>query len=258
MIIAITNNKGGIGKTTTALNIAAGLARAGKKVLLADLDSQANLTSCFGLDEQNNENVGSVMEGSLSLDKVIQNHGELDLIPASTEMKTLEQRLAGKTLVELILKRKLDKVKSKYDFIILDCPPSLGLMTNSALYAADYYLIPVQAEFFSYKGINKMIEHVDQLRDDTDIEVQLLGILLVKYNEKQRGSLKESIADKIREGRSDALFTTAIRQNKDLIESPVFKKSVYEYAPESAGATDYAALVEEILDRIVRYQDMIL
>lgn len=255
MIISVVNNKGGIGKTTTAFNIGAGLAKKGRKILLVDLDSQANLTSCFGIDENNDSNIGSLLDGSKYLPDVIHQLDLLDIIPGSTEMKTLERRLAGKTLVEMILSRKLEKMKSQYDYIILDCPPSLGLMTNSALYASEYYIIPIQAEFFAYKGINKMIEHVDQLRDETDINVQLLGILLIKYNPKQRGALKESIAGKIKEGRAEDLFNATIRQNKDLIESPVFKKNVFDYAPESAGAEDYRNLVDEIEHRILVYND---
>lgn len=250
-IIAICNNKGGIGKTTTALNLAAGLQKTGNKVLLIDLDSQCNLSDSFDLPADRNH-IGQLMEGLKDVSEVTYEVGGISIMPASRDMKDLEQRLAGKTLVELILKRKLRKTaeNSLFDFIIIDCPPSLGLLTNSALYAADYYLIPIQAEYYSYQGINKMIEHINGLREDTDLEIELLGILLIRYNQRERGSLKEDIAEKIRKGRSEVLFQTSIRRNNKLVESPVFKQSVFDYAPESTGAEDYAALVEEIKTRI--------
>ena len=249
-IIAITNNKGGVGKTTSALNIGAGLAKLNKKVLLIDLDSQANLSSCFGVDIDNQNNVGNYMMGEGAFDKFVQKEGNLHLLPSSKFLRETEEKLASKPKRDEILKKKLKEIKSNYDFIIIDCPPSLGLLTNNALYAADYYLAPIEAGVFSYNGISNLIHHINELNEEYDAEVKLLGVLIVKFHENKRGTLKKGIVARVKENMEDDVFKTYIREDIKLIESPLHYKNIFEYAPESKGAEDYLNVCKEIIGKL--------
>jgi chromosome partitioning protein len=249
-IIAITNNKGGVGKTTSALNIGAGLARLNKKVLMIDLDAQANLSSCFGIDTENTKTVGDFLLGEVTLEKIINKNETLHILPSSKHLRDTEEKLASKPKREEILKRKLKDIKKDYDFIIIDCPPSLGLLTNNALYAADYYIAPIEAGVFSYNGISNLINHINELNDEYEAEVALLGILIVKYHENKRGALKKGIVNRVKDTMGQDVFKTYIREDIKLIESPLHYKSIFEYEPESKGAMDYLSICNEIMNKI--------
>jgi chromosome partitioning protein len=253
-IISITNNKGGVGKTTTALNLGAALVKLGKKTLLIDLDPQANLTTSFGVDEKNQSHIGHFLLGEKDWQEILiqkqESHGvAFDLLPSSNYLLESEEKLSLRPMREGILSKKLSTLKKDYDFILIDCPPSLGLLTNNALFASDDFIVPIQAEFFAYKGITNLINHILMLSQES--EINFLGILLVKYNENMKERLLQGIAQKIREGsQGDKVFQSSIKQDKNLKESPLAGQDVFEYAPESNGAKDYLSLAKEILVQI--------
>lgn len=253
-IIAITNNKGGVGKTTTTLNLGAALVKLGQKTLLIDLDPQANLTTSFGVDEKNQSHIGSFLLGEKNwVDILVQKQeGVLfDLLPSSNHLLESEEKLSLRPMREGILSKKLSSHKKEYDFILIDCPPSLGLLTNNALFASDDFIVPIQAEFFAYKGITNLINHILTLNQESGAEINFLGILLVKYNENMKERLVQGIAQKVREGsQGDKVFKSSIKQDKNLKESPLAGQDIFEYAPESNGAKDYLSLAKEILAQI--------
>lgn len=255
-IISITNNKGGVGKTTTTLNLGAALVKLGHKTLLIDLDPQANLTTSFGVDEKNQSHIGSFLLGEKDWRDIIVKKQELaevafDLLPSSNHLLESEEKLSLRPMREGILSKKLSSHKKDYDFILIDCPPSLGLLTNNALFASDDFIVPIQAEFFAYKGITNLINHILMLNQESGAEINFLGILLVKYNENMKERLLQGIAQKVREGsQGDKVFQSSIKQDKNLKESPLAGQDIFEYAPESNGAKDYLSLAQEILAQI--------
>jgi chromosome partitioning protein len=255
-IIAITNNKGGVGKTTTTLNLGAALVKLGHKTLLIDLDPQANLTTSFGVDEKNQSHIGSFLLGEKDWKDIIVKKQELegvsfDLLPSSNHLLESEEKLSLRPMREGILSKKLNSHKKDYDFILIDCPPSLGLLTNNALFASDDFIVPIQAEFFAYKGITNLINHILTLNQESGAEINFLGILLVKYNENMKERLLQGIAQKVREGsQGDKVFQSSIKQDKNLKESPLAGQDIFSYAPESNGAKDYLLLAKEILSQI--------
>ena len=255
-IIAITNNKGGVGKTTTTLNLGAALVQLGQKTLLIDLDPQANLTTSFGVDEKTPSHIGSFLLGEKAWGDIIVKKQVLagvgfDLLPSSNYLLESEEKLSLRPMREGILSKKLSPHTKDYDFILIDCPPSLGLLTNNALFASDDFIVPIQAEFFAYKGITNLINHILQLNQESGAEINFLGILLVKYNENMKERLLQGIAQKVREGsQGDKVFQSSIKQDKNLKESPLAGQDVFEYAPESNGAKDYLSLAKEILAQI--------
>jgi chromosome partitioning protein len=246
MVIAITSNKGGTGKTTTALNLATGIARKGKKVLLVDLDSQANLTISFGIEEDNEAHIGRLLLNKMKWEDVIVRTAIVDLLPSSSKLKSDEKELFGEAMRENRLNRLLKKHATEYDYIIIDTPPALSVLTDNALFAADRYIIPVQADFFSYRGIDNLFKHILKITED-GAEVEFGGIVLTKYNEKQRGRLKTEVSKALKESVGDKVFRSYIRQTAALAEAPMAQQDIFDYAPESNGAEDYANLTEEVL-----------
>ena len=248
-IIAITNNKGGVGKTTTTLNLGAALVKLGQKTLLIDLDPQANLTTSFGVDEKNHNHIGSFLLGEKNwVDILVQKQeGVLfDLLPSSNHLLESEEKLSLRPMREGILSKKLSSHKKEYDFILIDCPPSLGLLTNNALFASDDFIVPIQAEFFAYKGITNLINHILTLN-----KIDAVTNQKCKYNENMKERLVQGIAQKVREGsQGDKVFKSSIKQDKNLKESPLAGQDIFEYAPESNGAKDYLSLAKEILAQI--------
>lgn len=252
MAVAIASHKGGTGKTTTVLNLGHALARKGRKVLLIDLDSQANLTASFNkeVDEwvAKGKHIGRLLKGEKTLDEVAWQAGEnLWLIPSTEQLGKDEEAVMGRMNRESILRKALAKYLTRYDYILFDTPPNLGLLTNSALFASDSYLIPMETGTFGYKGLQKIIQHVNQIYEETGIT--LGGVILTKYNPKLRGALKGALAEAVK-GNPDLMpFQTYIRQNISIDEAQYDRSSLFTYAPNSNAAQDYDKLTDEFLNR---------
>lgn len=248
-VVAIMNQKGGVGKTTTALNVGAGLHRVGKRVLLVDLDPQANLTIALGYkpEELEGKSVYELFKGDASLGDVILNRDGLYVIPSTLDLSgaELEIQEAGR---EMILREILGNIDAhEMDYVLIDCPPSLGLLTINALSASDEVYVPLQTEYFALKGTAKLLHTVEIVKRRINPNVRVSGIIGTLYD--TRKNLNKEIIEKIRAHFGDIVFKTLIRDNVALAESPSFGQTIFEYAPKAAGAEDYAALVDEIRER---------
>ncbi|RYX87850.1 ParA family protein [bacterium] len=245
-IIAVLNHKGGTGKTTSSLNIGAGLARLKKKTLLVDLDPQTNLTEGLGVRKVKESVYNSMKNGT---DLPIKNISEyLDLVPSSIDLLGAELQLVSRSGRETILKDLLDKVKNQYEYIIIDCPPALGMLTINALVSSDTLLIPLEAEFYSYRGIDRMILFIKEVRTHYNKKLTIGGVFITKCN--HRRLLTDQITENVKKHFKNKLLDTTIRVNVSLAEAPVQGKNIFEYAPTSNGAIDYGKLVDEILIKI--------
>jgi len=250
LAIAICNQKGGCAKTTTAINLSACLAQKGYKVLLVDLDPQANASLGLGVDLENLEkSIYDVLVNNLSLESIIQRTtvGELELAPAISILSGAQLELAdilGRETVLKIALRKLRLVKS-YDFIFLDCPPSLNLITINALVAANSVLIPIQTHYYSLEGMKELFSTIDIVRERLNFELEILGILATLFD--TRTKVSHQMLEQTRDYFKDMVFKTIIHNNVKLCEAPIYKKPIHLYDPKSQGAQDYWALTEEII-----------
>jgi chromosome partitioning protein len=237
--ISIANFKGGVGKTTSTINIGAALQQAGKKVLLIDLDPQFNLTQSLGVSDVERPVYGS-LRGEYPLSPIRIMEG-LDLIPSSLELIKAEIELAAEFKREDILNRLLANVTPQYDYILLDCPPSLGLLTINAFVASDDIYVPVEAEFLALKGYAVLSEAIGRIGLTID------KVFVTKYD--GRKILNRNVLDTIQGSLGDAAFKTTIRENVALAEAPTQGLDIFRYAPRSIGADDYRALTQEIMER---------
>lgn len=251
MIIALVNHKGGVGKTTCALNIAAGLRRLNKKVLLIDADAQANLSTCLGLSQEEPISLYDVFLERVSLEEaIIKRNDTNDIVPASLELAVLEGEFAARGTIrkEEILRRALKSARQMYDYILIDCPPTLDICTKNALAAADEVYIPVSAEFLPMKGLSRILELIDIFqRKEINPDLRVSGVIITRYNKQQ--TICKNVAEELQERFGDTVFQTFIRENVALKESPAMERDVFAYAPNSLAATDYGNLVDEILER---------
>jgi chromosome segregation ATPase len=245
-IYTIINNKGGTGKTTTVLNLGAALRRRKKKVLLLDLDSQGNLTSSFGI-ENPKLSIGEVLVENTPITEAIIQIDKLDLLPARPDLLDFEVKLVNEPGREFMLQEKLEVLETTYDYILIDCPPSLGIFSINSLVAADRFIVPMQAENFAFIGLDRILQVTDKVRKRMNNKLDLAGILFVKLNPRTKfcQAVVKSIADDARVGTK--MFDTFIRQDIALMESAAFHKTVFEYSPKSHGAEDYTHLAKEIL-----------
>jgi len=246
-IIAVVNQKGGVGKTTSAVNIGAGLALMGQKVLLVDLDAQAHLTSSLGVDADALElTVYELLKGEAAFEEVLVEQRGLSIIPASVGLAAAEFELPAAAGREAMLREAIAGVAG-YDFILLDCPPNLGLLTLNALTAAGEVFVPLPAEFLAIKGLNNITEMADKVRERLNPALEITGVIVTLFD--QRLKLYQEVLEILRESMGARLFRTVIRRNVVLAEATSFGQSIFEYAPASHGAADYRALCEEILRR---------
>jgi chromosome partitioning protein len=243
-IITITNHKGGVGKTTSAINIGAGLALLKKRVLLVDLDPQANLTHSLGIQE-GEENIYTAIKGE-TIARPIKLLEGLDVIPSTLNLSGAEVELAGEAGREFILQEILSPLVSKYDYVIIDIPPSLGLLTINALACSDEVIIPLQAQYLATQGLTKLLEVIDKIRKRLNKKLKLRGVFITQYD--SRKVLNREIEATIREHFKGKVFTTMIRENISLAEAPAKGLDIFRYDPNSYGAIDYKALAKEIKD----------
>lgn len=246
-VICVSNHKGGVGKTTSTCNIGAGLARKGKRVLLLDMDPQANLSMCFGIRDAE-RGIYQLLMGASSIEEVIYAVQEnLDIIPANLDLAGAEMELAAEQGREMILIEELQPLINKYDFIIIDCGPSLGLLTTNALTAANEVLIPVQAQYFSLQGISKLTTIIEKVKRRLNPDLKIGGVLITQYD--SRRIINRDIADALERHFQKTLFKTKIRNNVTLIEAPAKGQDIFRYSGNSHGAKDYENLCSEILKR---------
>lgn len=248
-IIAILNHKGGVGKTTTTVNIGAALNRKGYRVLMIDLDPQANLTQSLGLDsDQNAPNIYQALRGMIPGIQTLTKRDGLDIVPSSLDLSAAEMELSNEISRESILSRLVAPLQDKYDYILIDCPPSLGLLTVNALVASTGLIIPVQAEFLATRGMSRIMSIIDMVKTRLNKQLPILGVLLTRYD--SRKILNRDIHDTIKDLFQSDVFTTVIRDNVALAEAPAVGEDIFSYQSGSMGAMDYNAVCEEIIEKL--------
>ncbi len=242
-IIAIANHKGGVGKTTSVQNIGVALSRLGKKVLLIDLDPQANLSDSFGFEDAEVSIYDALTDKAPApVHKVSES---LDIVPANLDLSVAEVELSNVPGREYVLKEIVNKWNGKYDYIIIDCPPSLGLLTINALTACTEVYIPLDAQYFSMKGLDKLMFILEKIKARLNKEVEVTGVFLTQFD--NRLVLNKNIADMIEDYFPNKVFKTRIRKNIALVEAPIDDLDIFTYAPSSNGAVDYKKLSLEIV-----------
>ncbi len=244
-IISISNHKGGVGKTTSTLNIGAGLTRLGKKVLLIDLDPQANLSQSLRLTDQERTIYGN-LRGEYKPDPIEVVKG-LDLIPSTLDLSGAEVELSSEAGREYILREILEPLRGSYQYILIDTPPSLGLLTINALTASQEILIPLQAQYLALQGLTKLLEIVEKISHRLNKELKVGGVFITQYD--SRKILNRDVVASIEAHFKGEVFTTRIRDNIALAEAPTQGVDIFRYSPKSYGAEDYLALCKEIIRR---------
>jgi chromosome partitioning protein len=246
-VIAVTNQKGGVGKTTSVMNIGAGLARMGKRVLLVDMDPQAHLSYSLGIASHELENtLYEVLKGDTALDGSIVELGGMHVLPSNLDLSGAEVEFAAEAGREFLMKEALASV-ADYDYVFLDCPPSLGLLFLNALSAADEVYIALQAEFLALQGLSKLLETIEKVKKRLNPSLEISGVITTRYD--ARKVLNQEVAEKILDHFGPRVFKTFIRDNISLAEAPSFGKSIFEYKPSCHGAVDYMGLCREITKR---------
>lgn len=247
-VIAITNQKGGVGKTTTAINLSAALAEANQKILMVDFDPQINATAGFGIElDDNEDNIFDAIHNNSKTKSIIINDvvKNLDILPGSIELSSLETELLNKPNRELELKKVIDQVKDDYDFVLIDCPPAVGILTVNALVASDACIIPVQCEYFSLEGLNQVLSAIELVRSNMNPSLKIEGLLFTMYDARTR--LGQDVVNVVKNNMKVNVFDTMIPRNIRLAEAPSNGQSILAYDSASVGADRYRKLAGEIL-----------
>ena len=250
MIVAIANQKGGVGKTTTAINLASALALRGKPTLLVDLDPQGNSTLSFVERDQIDQTIYDVIaDSNCPISDIVlpSSQDNLWVAPARIALAKLEARLVGELDAHFRLKDRLAPVRDQYPYMVIDCPPTLGLLTVNALVAATHLLIPIQSSYFALEGTDDLLETIEKVRGRANPSLRILGVLITMHD--KRTSLAKDIQVQIHKVFGTKVFKTVISKNVRLEESPAYRESIFSFAPDSKGATDYYSLCEEVMDR---------
>ena len=243
-IVAFSNHKGGVAKTTSAVNIGAGLANLGKKVLLIDIDPQANLTQSLGI-KQPKYTIYEGINGTIDELPIIEVTTSLYLVPSCLDLSGAEIELSSEAGREFLLKEVLAPIVEQFDYILIDCPPSLGLLTINALVAANQVFIPLQAEFLATQGVAKLVEVIEKIKKRLNKKLEIGGVLITQYD--NRKILNRDVAQSVKEFFQAQVFDTKIRENVALAEAPSQGLDIFRYNPKSNGAVDYLALCQELL-----------
>jgi chromosome partitioning protein len=249
-IIAIANQKGGVGKTTTSINLAASLGVLEKKVLLIDADPQANASSGLGIDVDSVEfGTYQVLEHTISAKETIvkTTSPNVDVIPAHIDLVAIEIELVDKEDREYMLKKSLIEIRDDYDYIIIDCAPSLGLITLNSLVAADSVIIPIQCEYFALEGLGKLLNTIKSIQNIHNTDLDIEGLLLTMFDSRLR--LSNQVVDEVRKHFSSMVFDTIIRRNTRLGEAPSYGESIIAYDATSKGAVNYLNLAQELIKK---------
>lgn len=248
--IAITNQKGGVGKTTTAINLAAAIAQQGKRVLLVDLDPQANSTISFLLQDEINYSVYDFLTDSDTRFNDIVKKSKienLDLLPSKINLAKLEAKLVGELDGPFRLKDRLDPMVNNYDVVVIDTPPTLGLITVNALVASTHLIIPIQSSYFALEGTDDLLETIERIKARPNPQLEVLGVVVTLHD--KRTTLSRDIYDQICNVFGDKVFQTTISKSVRLEESPAYRESIFTFAPTSSGAVEYASLCDEVMRR---------
>lgn len=247
-IISVINNKGGTGKTTTTLNLGTALTKLKKKVLLIDFDSQSNLTSSLGVSKVENH-IGKLLLNDLTAKDVLIALDKISLIPSTNYLLDYEYRINNEPGREYLLKEALEPIKPLFDYILIDCGPSLGTFAINSLVASDSFIVPMQAENFAFIGLDKIIQITDKVKKRMNPRIDMAGILFVKFSHRTKFSkaVLKSLTEN--ERYKQKVFETKIRTDISLMESTAFGQNIFSYAPKSRGAEDYLSLANEFIKR---------
>jgi chromosome partitioning protein len=252
-VIAIANQKGGVGKTTTAINLAAAFAQKKKRTLLIDLDPQANTTmTFFPLDEVTHSIYDVLADHQMAFPEIIKptKFANLCIVPAKISLAKLEATLVGQFDAPFRLKDALAPIKKDFDIILIDTPPTLGIMTVNALVAASHLLVPIQAAYYALEGTDDLLETLERVRSRPNPDLQLVGILITLFD--KRTNLARDIQKQVQQVFGAKVFKTVIGKNVRLEESPAYKETIFTYAPDSSGAEEYEKLAKEVLHRVTK------
>ncbi len=249
-IIVIANQKGGVGKTTTSINLSASLAKLKKKVLVIDMDPQGNTTSGLGVDKDNVENsIYDLLLGECKIeDSIIKDvYENLSVIPSNINLTAAEIELIGVEEKEFILKKALDQVKDQYDFVLIDCPPSLNLLTINSMCAGDTVLVPIQCEYYALEGLTQLLHTIQLVTDRLNPDLEIEGVVFTMYDARTNLSLQ--VVENVKENLQQNIYKSIIPRNVRLAEAPSYGMPITEYDAKSTGAESYLLLAEEVIHR---------